>query len=56
MIRVEIRGGIQTITEICETCKCHIKKPSDLTVKDSTGKEVTNTDPRPKCYCEHCSH
>ena len=66
MIRLEVRGGVQTITEICETCKCHIrdltiddilvKKPSDLTIKDSTGKEVTRTEAREKCYCEDCSH
>ena len=33
-----------------------VKKDSDLTIKNSKGEEVTNTSPRPKCYCEHCSH
>jgi len=65
MIRLEVRSGVQTITEVCETCKCHVKdltiddilvkKPSDLTIKDSTGKEVTRTVPRDKCYCTECN-
>ena len=66
MIRLEIRKGVQKLTEICDKCKCHVrdlttddilvKKASDLTIKDSTGKEVTRTTPREKCYCEHCNH
>ena len=68
MIRMTVKNGVQTITEICDMCKCHIQnltvndiivKPKSLegvTVKDSDGKEVTRTEPRPKCYCEHCDH
>ncbi len=66
MIRLVIsKTGTQTITEICDTCKCHIKNltiediavkgNSGLIIKNSKGDEITNTDPRPKCYCEHCN-
>jgi hypothetical protein len=60
-------NGVQTLTEICDTCKCHIQnltvddiivKPKSLegvTLKDSKGDEVTRTGPRPKCYCEECN-
>jgi hypothetical protein len=64
MIRLTIKKGVQTITEICDTCKCHIrnlttddilvKGKTDLIIKNSKGEEITNTDPRPKCYCEDC--
>ena len=66
MIRLEIKNGVQKLTEVCDHCNCHVndltvddilvKKDSDLTIKNSKGKEVTNTSPRPKCYCEHCNH
>jgi hypothetical protein len=68
MIKVAITNGVQTITEICDKCKCHIQnltiddimvKPAELSgvsVKDTQGNEVTRTEPRPKCYCEHCDH
>jgi len=68
MIKLTIKSGVQTITEVCERCKCHIRdlsvndilvKPRSLdgvTVKDSDGKEVTRTEARDKCYCEHCDH
>ena len=66
MIRLEIKNGVQRLTEICDCCQCHIKDlttddilvktPSDLKIKNSKGEEVTNTEPRPKCYCEHCEH
>ncbi len=68
MIKLTIKSGVQTITEVCEHCKCHIRdlsvndilvKPRSLdgvTVKDSDGKEVTRTEARDKCYCEHCDH
>ena len=68
MIKLTLKKGVQTITEICDCCKCHIQdltvndiltKPTalnGLTVKDSDGKEVTRTEPRPKCYCDHCDH
>lgn len=68
MIRLTIKNGVQTITEVCDSCKCHIQnltvndilvKPKSLegvTLKDSDGNEVTRKDARPKCYCEHCEH
>ena len=68
MIKLVIRNGTQTLTEVCDVCKCHItdlsvndilvkpKSLQGLTVKDSEGKEVTRTGPRPKCYCDHCNH
>ena len=31
MIRLEIRNGVQKLTEICDCCQCHIK---DLTTDD----------------------
>ena len=69
MIRLTIRKGKQqTIEEVCDHCKCKIRdltvddimvKPkalSGVTVKDTNGNEVTRTEPREKCYCEHCNH
>ena len=66
MIRLEIKKGVQKITERCDTCGCYIKdltvddilvkKPSDLTIKNSKGEVVENTSARPKCYCNHCKH
>jgi hypothetical protein len=68
MIKLTSISGVQTITEICDVCKCHITnltvndiliKPealSELIVTDSDGNEVTRTEPRDKCYCEHCDH
>ena len=60
MIRLEIKNGVQKLTEVCDHCNCHmndltvddilVKKDSDLTIKNSKGEEVTNTSPRPKCY------
>jgi len=65
MIRYSVIKGVQTITEICDDCKCHIKDltiddilvkgKSDLIIKNSKGEVVTNTEPRPKCYCHSCS-
>ncbi len=68
MIKVTKINGVQTITEVCDTCKCHIQnltvndilvKPASLsgvTLTDSDGQEVTRTEPRAKCYCEDCNH
>ena len=66
MIKMTIKNGVQKLTEICDTCKCHIrnlttddilvKRNTDLTIKNSKGQVVTNTSPRPKCYCEDCDH
>ena len=67
MIKMTVIKGVQTLTEICDTCKCHIedltindimiknKTLTGVTVKDSNGNEITRTRPRPKCYCTNCS-
>ena len=65
MIRLQIKKGVQTITERCDDCGCHVqnltvddilvKKSSDLIIKNSKGEEVTRTKlNRPKCQCEDC--
>ena len=66
MIRLEIRNSVQKLTEICDGCQCHIKDlttddilvkgRSDMVIKNSKGEVVTNTEPRPKCYCTDCNH
>ena len=68
MIRLTNIKGVQTVTEICGTCKCHIKdlsvndiivKPASLngvTLTGSDGNEITRTAPRPECYCKDCTH
>ena len=65
MVRFEVRSGVQTITEVCDDCKCHVrelttddilvKADTDLIIKNLQGDVVTNTAPRSKCYCEDCS-
>tara|TARA_R100000152_G_C6765995_1_gene190874 strand:+ start:88 stop:291 length:204 start_codon:yes stop_codon:yes gene_type:complete len=66
MIRLEIRNGVQKITEVCDHCKCHVndltiddilvKGKTDMIIKNSKGEEVTRTKlDRPECKCEHCS-
>ena len=68
MIRMTTINGVQTFTEICNSCKCHIadltindllvkpKSLEGLTLTDSDGNEVTRTEPRAHCYCDHCHH
>lgn len=69
MIRYEMKNGKQTITEICDTCKCHMKDLSiwDITIKEESyrdkmfndGEAMEKgkiTEPRPKCYCKDCNH
>jgi len=53
MIKLVLSGGNQTITKVCNDCGCHldnlevedimVKKPSDLTIKDKNGNEITRT-------------
>ena len=31
MVHYEVKSGVQTITEVCEDCTCHIR---DLTIDD----------------------
>ena len=67
MIRLEIRNGVQTITEVCDKCKCHVKDltvddilvkgNTDMIIKNSKGEEVTReTHDHMTCECEHCKH
>ncbi len=67
MIKLVLSDGNQTITKICNNCKCHIedlttddilvKGDTDLTIKDSQGNVVTRTElPNSlvNCECEDC--
>ena len=68
MIKLVLSGGNQTITKVCNDCGCHldnlevedimVKKPSDLTVKDKDGNEITRTslpNSLKVCQCEECN-
>ena len=67
MIKLVLSGGNQTITKVCNDCGCHldnltvedimVKKPSDLTIKDKDGNEITRTslpNSLKVCQCEVC--
>ena len=65
MIKLTIIKGVQTITEVCDKCKCHVKdlttddilvkKPGDFILKNSKGEVVTRTEREtPTCVCENC--
>ena len=67
MIRLEIKNGVQKLTEVCDMCKCHVrdlqvedilvKGKTDAIVKDKEGKEITRkTHDHMTCKCEHCKH
>jgi hypothetical protein len=66
MVHYEVKSGVQTITEVCDDCTSYIrdlslddilvKGDTDMIIKNSQGEVVTNTAPRPKCYCEDCSN
>ena len=69
MIKLHLsKSGTQTITKVCNMCGCHIdnltvedimvKKPSDLTIKDKDGNQITRTelpDSLKVCQCEDCN-
>ena len=67
MIKLVIsKEGSQKITELCDTCNCHVvdltvddilvKGDTDLNIFDSQGNEVTRkTLDRPECKCEDCN-
>jgi hypothetical protein len=68
MIKLVLSGGNQTITKVCNDCGCHldnlevedimVKKPSDLTIKDKDGNEITRTslpNSLKVCQCEDCN-
>jgi len=67
VIKLVLSDGNQTITKICNNCKCHIedltvedimiKKTSDIIVKDKDGNEITRSelpDSLVNCECEDC--
>ena len=68
MIKLVLSGGNQTITKVCNHCGCHlddltvedimVKRPSDLTIKDKDGNEITRTELPEElktCSCEKCN-
>jgi hypothetical protein len=68
MIRVKFTSSGQQISKVCNHCGCHIddlavedimvKKPSDLTIKDKDGNEITRTElpeELKNCSCEICN-
>ena len=68
MIKLVLSGGNQTITKVCNDCGCHldnltvedimVKKPSDMTIKDKDGNEITRTElptDLTECKCENCN-
>ena len=67
MIRLVIDNGVQTITEICDDCQCHVnnleitdiitkvKTQSGITLKDKNGNLLEAKAPRTECKCEHCA-
>ena len=69
MIKLVISpSGEQTITKVCNHCKCHIenlqvedilvKGDTDLRVFDKDGNEITRTElptDLTECKCEHCN-
>ena len=68
MIRVKFTSGGQEISKVCNHCGCQkkkktvedimVKRPSDLTVKDKDGNEITRTELPEElktCSCEMCN-
>ena len=67
MIRFQIKNGVQTITEICDDCNCHVnnlkitdiitsvKHQPGITLKDEDGNVLEEKSVRPECKCESCS-
>ena len=66
MIRLEIKNGVQTIKEVCDKCKCHVKDltvddilvkgNTDMIIKNSKGEIVTRkTHDHMTCKCENCN-
>jgi hypothetical protein len=68
MIRVKFTSGAQEISKVCNHCGCHlddltvedimVKRPSDLTIKDKDGNEITRTELPEElktCSCEMCN-
>ena len=49
-------SGLNKYNLTIDDIMCKPKALSGVTVKDKKGNEVTRTEPREKCYCEHCSH
>ena len=68
MIKLELSGGNQTITKVCNQCGCHmenleiedimVKANTDMIVRDKNGNEITRTELPEElkdCKCEECN-
>ncbi len=68
MIKLELSGGNQTITKVCNHCGCHmddlqvedilVKSNTDMILKDKDGNEITRTElpeELKNCQCEECN-
>ena len=68
MIKLELSGGNQVITKVCNHCGCHLEnlevedimvkdKHTTMTIKDKDGNEITRTELPSNlktCQCENC--
>ena len=69
MIKLELSGGNQVITKVCNHCGCHLEnlevedimvkdKHTTMTIKDKNGNEITRTElpsDLKECKCENCN-
>ena len=68
MIKLELSGGNQIITKVCNHCGCHlenlqvedimVKSNTDMIVRDKDGNEITRTElpeELKNCQCEECN-
>jgi hypothetical protein len=68
VIKLELSGGNQTITKVCNHCGCHmddlqvedilVKSNTDMILKDKDGNEITRTElpeELKNCQCEECN-
>ncbi len=69
MIKLELSGGNQVITKVCNMCGCHLEnlevedimvkdKHTTMTIKDKNGNEITRTElptDLTECKCENCN-
>ena len=64
MIKLEVKKGVQTIKEVCDTCKVELEdltvndiavnKTPGITLRDKNGNVLNNTAPRQARYCDEC--
>ena len=66
MIKLVVKNGVQTITEICDICKCHCNdleitdiitkvNHNGMILKDENGNILEAKEPRGECKCESCN-